>query len=106
MGGDRHHIEENAGKVLSDMTRMMLVYALLFLTPFAIFSLWRYLVHGARTRGEIWSDAPVIILILSGMALVFAVLFYYVASYEQYGVDRKYVPAHEENGVTIPGHFE
>lgn len=87
------------------MTRVMLLNIALFLMPFIIFGLWRWLVRGARKRHEFTSDAPVFVLIAIGVGLVTAGLFFF-ASQENEPVGKKYFPPVIRDGKIVPGHFE
>ena len=87
------------------MTRVMLVYTILLLLPFLIFGGWRWIARGARGHKEIVSDAPILVLLLLGIALVGAGL-YFLASKEQAGIEGRYIPPMIKDGKIVPGHFE
>lgn len=87
------------------MTRVLIVYLLLFSLPFILFSVWRWLVKGARGRDEIAKNAPVTILFLLGLSLVGAGLSF-LASDEKVGIEGRYQPPVFKDGKIEPGHFE
>jgi uncharacterized membrane protein YozB (DUF420 family) len=87
------------------MTRVMLVYLLLFLLPFIIFGGWRWIIKGARGHREIMSDAPVLVLLMLGSLLV-AVGLYFLASNDKEGIEGRYYPPVIKDGRIEPGHFE
>ena len=76
----------------------------LFLSPFAIYAV--YLVLRARYPLEVehWTRGRVSIMTLLGLAA--AVLG--LAALDAFAPRGKgvYIPAHVENGVLVPGHFE
>jgi hypothetical protein len=76
----------------------------LFLSPFAIYAI--YLVLRARYPLEVehWTRGRVSILTLLGLAAaVLGLAALDVFAPRGNGV---YIPAHVENGVLVPGHFE
>jgi len=86
------------------MGRAVLEPLALFLTPFAIYAI--YLVLRARypLKVEHWTTGRVSILTLIGlMAAVASLVALNLSAPRGRGV---YVPAHVENGVLVPGHFE
>lgn len=86
------------------MGRAVLEPLALFLSPFAIYVV--YLVLRARYPLEVehWTTGRVSILTLIGLAAAVASLVVLNLSAPRgRGV---YVPAHVENGVLVPGHFE
>ena len=87
------------------MTRVMLVYTLLLLLPFIIYGGWRWIFKGVRGRREIMSDAPILTLLLLGISLVGAGL-YFLASKEQTGIEGRYHPPVIKDGKVEPGYFE
>ena len=87
------------------MARIILFYMALLAAPFLLFGLWRYLVSGRRLRWRRLLDGFVVFLMLAMGTLLFALLFH-LASNERSDPGKHYVPAHVEDGRTIPGHFE
>jgi len=86
------------------MGRAVLEPLALFLSPFAIYVV--YLALRARYPLEVqhWTTGRVSILTLIGLAAAVASLVVLNLSAPRgRGV---YVPAHVENGVLVPGHFE
>jgi len=83
------------------MGRTILEPLALFLSPFAAYTL--YLVLRARYPLEIehWTSGRVSVLTLLGLAA--AVLGLDLLAPRGHG---SYVPAHEENGVLVPGRIE
>jgi hypothetical protein len=86
------------------MSRAVLEPLLLFLAPFALYAL--YLALRARYPLEVehWTGARVSILTVIGVAA--AVLGLIAVNLFAPRGQGTYVPAHQEKGVLIPGHFE
>jgi hypothetical protein len=86
------------------MAREVLEPLALFLVPFAAYAL--YLVLRARYPLEVehWTGFRVSIMTLIGLAAaVLGLVVLNLAAPRGHGV---YVPAHEENGVLVPGRIE
>ena len=86
------------------MGRAVIEPLALFLSPFAIYAL--YLVLRARypLKVDHWTTGRVSIMTLIGLAAAVAGLIALdLTAPRGKGV---YVPAHRENGVLVPGHFE
>jgi hypothetical protein len=86
------------------MTREVLEPLALFLIPFAAYAV--YLVLRARYPLEVehWTSLRVSILTLIGLAIaVLGLILVNLTAPRGHGV---YVPAHEENGVLVPGRIE
>ena len=86
------------------MSRVILEPLALFLTPFAVYAI--YLALRARFPLEVqhWTGVRVSVLTLIGLtAAVLGLVGLNLFSPRGHGV---YVPAHEENGVLVPGHIE
>jgi hypothetical protein len=86
------------------MSRAVLEPLAFFVAPFAAYAI--FLVIRARYPLEVehWTSAKVSILTLVGLAAaVLSLLVINLLSPRGQGV---YVPAHEENGALVPGHFE
>jgi hypothetical protein len=85
------------------MTRALIMRALLFLVPFAIYG--AYLVLQRYRPGAVVRPTPWTWLFVSGLGLV-------AASFVIWGFQLPdtakmvYVPAHVVNGQVVPGHFE
>jgi hypothetical protein len=85
------------------MIRILLLRALLFAVPFAIYGAYLLL---SRARSIVpQHDTPWTVLFISGLALVVA-SFVYVGLTEGESVHGRYVPAHVVNGKVVPGHVE
>jgi hypothetical protein len=86
------------------MSREIFEPLALFLTPFAAYAI--YLVLRARWPLEVehWTGVRVSVLTLLGLAAAVAGLVA-VNAFAPRG-QGVYVPAHEENGVLVPGHIE
>jgi len=78
---------------------------LLFLTPFAIYAAYLYLVKQQRQAEGFWRDAPVFRLFLAGMGLI-AVGLVGFATFSGNDKNSEYVPAVVRDGVIIPGYFK
>ncbi len=86
------------------MSRAVLEPLALFLTPFAAYAI--YLVLRARypLEVELWTGVRISLLTLIGLAAaVFGLIAINLVAPRGHG---NYVPAHEENGVLVPGHIE
>ena len=86
------------------MGRAVLEPLALFLAPFAIYAI--YLGLRARYPLEVghWTSARVSLLTLAGLAAaVLGLILIDALAPRGHGT---YVPAHEENGVLVPGHIE
>ncbi len=86
------------------MSRAVLEPLVLFLTPFAAYAI--YLALRARFPLEVqhWTGVRVSILtVIGAAAAVLGLVALDLFAPRGQGV---YVPAHEENGVLVPGHIE
>ncbi len=86
------------------MERAVLEPLALFLSPFAVYAV--YLALRARYPLEVehWTGARVSILTLIGLAAaVLSLVSMDLFAPRGHG---RYVPAHEENGVLVPGRIE
>ncbi len=86
------------------MTRTLIEPLAFFLSPFAAYAI--YLILRARYPLEIdhWTSRRVSILTLLGLAAaVLGLVFLNFSAPRGHGA---YVPAHEENGVLVPGRIE
>jgi len=85
------------------MIRFLLVRALLFTVPFAIYGAYLLL---ARARSIVpQHDTPWTWLFVVGLLLV-AASFIYVGLTEGDSTQGLYVPPHTVNGRVVPGHIE
>ena len=85
------------------MIRIVLLRALLFALPFAIYGAYLLL---SRARSIVPDhDTPWTVLFISGLALV-AASFVYVGLTEGDSTKGRYVPAHVVNGQVVPGQVE
>lgn len=106
MGRYGGYFEDAARKaVQNQMTRIVLLDLILFLLPFIVFGGWRWLVHGARGRHELMSDAPIFVLLVLGIIFGSAGL-YFLASHDKTGIEGRYHPPVIKDGKIQPGHFE
>ncbi len=75
-----------------------------FFAPFALYAIFLALRARYPLEVEHWTGAKVSILTLAGLAAaVLSLIAVNLLSPRGHGV---YVPAHEENGVLVPGRFE
>ena len=85
------------------MIRVVLLRALLFALPFAIYGAYLLL---SRARSIVpQHDTPWTVLFVSGLTLV-AASFVYVGLTEGESTQGRYVPPHVVNGKIVPGHVE
>lgn len=85
------------------MIRSVLWPLFLVALPFLLY--WSYLTFAARMRAEhggSWNEAPLIWLLGAGVALMLLGLFVF-GDKQGSSPGSVYIPAHEENGVVIPG---
>jgi len=88
------------------MIRIAIEIVLLFLLPTAAYLGYALLMRPGRPAKEVVSQAPLVWLGLSGIALVFATLVYYGSTATQGGLDQTYVPPRIKDGQIEPGHFK
>jgi cytochrome bd-type quinol oxidase subunit 2 len=86
------------------MLRIILIDIILFLLPFLVYGFWLWVNNKAHVS-EHWRKGPMAWLALAGIALV-VVSFVIFASIKQAPDGAEYRPAHMENGVFVPGHYE
>ena len=87
------------------MARFAAFDVVLFLLPFAAYALWLLVTRRSLSNVDDWTVRTIGYLALAGAALVIVVLVVFI----QRDTDKPggtYVPAHIENGVIVPGHFE
>jgi len=86
------------------MGRAVLETLSLFLAPFALFALYLLLRLRYPLALEHWTRGRLSLLTLAGLAA--AVLGLFLLSLTAQRGHGVYVPAHVENGVIVPGHFQ
>jgi len=86
------------------MGRAVLETLSLFLAPFALFALYLLLRLRYPLALEHWTRGRLSLLTLAGLAA--AVLGLFLLSLTAPRGHGVYVPAHVENGVIVPGHFQ
>ncbi len=77
---------------------------LLFLLPFALYFLYTR-VAKRNEEGQLPHAHPWAWLFVAGLVLVIA-SFVWLGIAQGAGSEGHYVPAHDENGKIVPGHFE
>ena len=86
------------------MGRAFLETFSLFLAPFVLFALYLLLRLRYPLALEHWTRGRLSLLTLAGLAAaVLGLFFLSLTAPRGHGV---YVPAHIENGVILPGHFQ
>lgn len=88
------------------MLRIVLIQIALFATPFIVWALYVLIMRRRRAAaGGVFDDAPVAWLIVAGVLLAAASLFFLAVSTgsEPGGT---YVPPRYEDGRIVPGHVE
>jgi hypothetical protein len=93
------------------MTRILLQIVLPLALPFLAYALWLSVERRRAEklgRGEIpgWSEAPVVWLGASGLALAAIAAAGFLLLQGGDKADGVYVPPHLENGRIVPGHME
>ena len=92
------------------MMRIVIENIILFLLPSVAYFTYVYLrANDAQTgtgeRADLWSDAPIVWLMLAGALLMLAVTFTF-ATFEGGKPGQTYIPPHMQDGEIVPGHFE
>jgi hypothetical protein len=87
------------------MLRLVLIEAILFLIPFALYFGWRAILdrREAETGGR-FDERPWQMLIIAGGVLAIAGLAVFGLTSGRRG-DTVYIPAHIEDGRVVPGRF-
>lgn len=87
------------------MLRLLLIEAILFLIPFALYFLWRGFLDRKEeaTQGR-FDERPWQMLIVAGGVLMLAGLAAFALTSGKRG-DTVYIPAHIENGQVVRGRF-
>jgi hypothetical protein len=86
------------------MGRAVLEPLALFLAPFGIYAVYLALRARYPLQIEHWTSRRVSLLTLAGLAAaVLGLVLMDALAPRGHGV---YVPAHQENGVLVPGHIE
>jgi hypothetical protein len=87
------------------MIRILVLRALLFAVPFAIYGAYLLLSRARSTGPAPAHDMPWTGLFIAGLALV-AASFIYVGLTEGETTQGRYVAPHVVNGKIVPGHVE
>lgn len=87
------------------MTRLILIEAILFLIPFALYFVWRAVLERkeAATGGR-FNERPWQMLIVAGGVLAIGGLIAFAVIGSGRG-DSVYIPAYVEDGRVVPGRF-
>jgi hypothetical protein len=87
------------------MARFLAFDAIFFLLPFAAYALWLVATRGSLSNIADWQARTIAALALGGAVLLIGaiVVFTHFTGAPPSG---KYVPAHIEDGIIVPGHFE
>jgi hypothetical protein len=87
------------------MARYIAFDAVFFLLPFGIYAAWLIFTRGSLKNLDDWQVRTLAYLTIAGSALLLVAIFA-VTSFTQEPPSGVYVPAHMDNGVIVPGHFE
>jgi hypothetical protein len=87
------------------MARTVLIEALLFLSPFAIYTVVLYATSRDAREAEYWSTRVLSVLAIIGLMLVIIGLVLF-AHFGGAPPGSEYEPAHMENGKLIPGRLK
>ena len=87
------------------MARYIAFDAVFFLVPFAIYAAWLIFTRGSLKNLDDWQVRTLAYLTIAGSALLLVAVFAFT-SFNQVPPSGVYVPAHIENGVIVPGHFD
>jgi hypothetical protein len=87
------------------MARYLAFDAIFFLVPFALYAAWLIFTRGSLKNLDDWQVRTIAYLAIAGSALLLGAIFAFT-SFNQVSPNQVYVPAHLENGVIVPGHFE
>jgi hypothetical protein len=87
------------------MARYIAIDLVFFLLPFAIYAAYLVFTRGSMRNLEDWQVRTIAYLSIAGAVLLLAAVFGFTA-FVQGPPDSVYVPAHMEDGVIVPGHFE
>jgi len=87
------------------MPRLIAFDAVFFLLPFAVYAVWLFATRGTMRNRSDWPVKTLAILALVGLGLLIGAV---VALTQFTGAPpgSKYIPAHLDNGVLVPGRFE
>ena len=86
------------------MLRVIAEPLALFISPFIAYALFVLMFSSSLGKGRAWSPGHVSWLGITGLALTLAGILAF-----GFGAERplgKYIPAHIENGVLVPGRIE
>lgn len=86
------------------MVRTVLVELALFLTPFVVYGAVLLATRGS-VLPEHWSVTALSVVVVAALALAIAGLVLFERG-STAPAGSRYVPAHMENGVFVPGRFE
>jgi len=87
------------------MARYVAFDAVFFLLPFGIYAMYLIFTRGSLKNLDDWQVRTIAYLAIAGSALLLVAIFAFT-SFTQEPPSGIYVPAHIENGVIVPGHFE
>lgn len=84
------------------MIRLIALDVVLFLAPFAIYAIYLYATQKSVGGSDEWTLKVIGWLALAGAVLVVIVLLVFM-HFDAAPPGGRYVPAHMENGVLVPG---
>ena len=87
------------------MARYVAFDAVFFLLPFAIYAAWLIFTRGSLKNLDDWQVRTIAYLAIAGSALLLVAIIAFT-SFTSVPPTSRYVPAHYENGVLVPEHFE
>lgn len=87
------------------MVRLLLTELLLFALPFIGYGVYLIVTRRAVNSGEEWRKGPLLWLVFGGIASMGAGLVWLALQNDEASRTGRYVPAHMENGVLVPGQF-
>ena len=87
------------------MARYLAFDAIFFLLPFALYAAWLIFTRGTLKNLDDWQVRTIAYLTIAGSTILLGAILAFT-SFNQAAPSSVYVPAHTENGVIVPGHFE
>jgi len=87
------------------MARYVAFDAVFFLLPLCLYAVYLIFTRGSLKNLDDWQVRTIAYLAIAGSALLLVAIFAFT-SFTQEPPSGIYVPAHMENGVIVPGHFE
>jgi hypothetical protein len=87
------------------MARYIAIDLVFFLLPFALYAAYLIFTRGSMRNLDDWQVKTIAYLSIAGSALLLVAVFAFT-HFVQAPPDSVYVPAHMEDGVLVPGHFE